>query len=164
VWGHGYSCHVCLLRPQSRGTLRLASADPQVAPLIDPAFLQDPDDVTRLVRGFKRMRELMQKPALRRHGGQESDATRWVQSDAQIEQFVRNHADTIYHPVGTCRMGNDALAVVDARLRVHGVAGLRVVDASIMPRVVGGNTNAPVIMVAEKAVDMIREDRQAALA
>jgi choline dehydrogenase-like flavoprotein len=110
------------------------------------------------------MRELMQKPALRRHGGQESDATRWVQSDAQIEQFVRNHADTIYHPVGTCRMGNDALAVVDARLRVHGVAGLRVVDASIMPRVVGGNTNAPVIMVAEKAVDMIREDRQAALA
>jgi choline dehydrogenase-like flavoprotein len=164
VWGHGYSCHVCLLRPQSRGTLRLASTDPQVAPLIDPAFLQDPDDVARLVRGFKRMRELMQQPALRRHGGQESAATRWVQSDAQIEQFVRNHADTIYHPVGTCRMGHDALAVVDARLRVHGVAGLRVVDASIMPRVVGGNTNAPVIMVAEKAVDMIREDRQAALA
>jgi choline dehydrogenase-like flavoprotein len=163
VLGHGYSCHVCLLQPKSRGTLRLASADPQVAPLIDPAFLKDPDDAARLVRGFKRVRELMQQPALSRHGGQESAASRSAQSDAQIEQFVRNHADTIYHPVGTCRMGSDALAVVDARLRVHGVAGLRVVDASIMPRVVGGNTNAPVIMVAEKAVDMIREDRQAAL-
>ncbi|MDO9568278.1 MAG: choline dehydrogenase [Hydrogenophaga sp.] len=164
VLGHGYSCHVCLLQPKSRGTLRLASTDPQVAPLIDPAFLKDPDDVARLVRGFKRVRELMQQPALARHGGQESAASRSAQSDAQIEQFVRNHADTIYHPVGTCRMGADALAVVDARLCVHGVAGLRVVDASIMPRVVGGNTNAPVIMVAEKAVDMIREDRQAALA
>ncbi|MDP2165735.1 MAG: choline dehydrogenase [Hydrogenophaga sp.] len=158
VFGHGYSCHVCLLRPKSRGTLRLASADPQVAPLIDPAFLKDPDDVARLVRGFKLVRELIQQPALSRHGGQESAASRAAQSDAQIEQFVRNHADTIYHPVGTCRMGADALAVVDARLRLHGVAGLRVVDASIMPRVVGGNTNAPVIMVAEKAVDMIRED------
>jgi choline dehydrogenase-like flavoprotein len=159
VFGHGYSCHVCLLRPKSRGTLRLASADPQVAPLIDPAFLNDPDDVARLVQGFKRVRELLHQPALARHGGQESAASRAAQSDAQIEQFVRNHADTIYHPVGTCRMGNDALAVVDARLRVHGVAGLRVVDASVMPRVVGGNTNAPVIMIAEKAVDMIKQDR-----
>ena len=158
VLGHGYSCHVCLLRPKSRGTLRLASADPQVMPLIDPAFLKDPDDVSRLVRGFKRMRELMQQPALARHGGRESRASALAQSDAQIEQFVRFHADTIYHPVGTCRMGPDAGAVVDARLRVHGVEGLRVVDASVMPSVVGGNTNAPVIMMAEKAVDMIRED------
>jgi choline dehydrogenase-like flavoprotein len=93
----------------------------------------------------------------------ESKASAHARSDAQIEQFVRFHADTIYHPVGTCRMGPDAMAVVDARLRVHGVAGLRVVDASVMPRVVGGNTNAPVVMLAEKAVDMIREDRQAAL-
>ena len=158
VLGHGYSCHVCLLRPKSRGTLRLASADPQVMPLIDPAFLNHPDDVARLVRGFKRMRELMQQPALARHGGRESRASALAQSDAQIEQFVRFHADTIYHPVGTCRMGPDAMAVVDARLRVHGVAGLRVVDASVMPGVVGGNTNAPVIMMAEKAVDMIRQD------
>jgi choline dehydrogenase-like flavoprotein len=164
VFGHGYSCHVCLLRPKSRGTLRLASADPQVAPLIDPAFLKDPDDVARLVQGFKRVRELMHQPALARHGGQESAASRAAQSDAQIEQFVRNHADTIYHPVGTCRMGSDALAVVDARLRVHGVKALRVVDASVMPRVVGGNTNAPVVMVAEKAVDMIHADRAAASA
>jgi len=158
VLGHGYSCHVCLLRPKSRGTLRLASADPQVMPLIDPAFLNDPDDTVRLVRGFKRMRALMQQPALARHGGRESQASALAQSDAQIEQFVRLHADTIYHPVGTCRMGPDAMAVVDARLRVRGVAGLRVVDASVMPSVVGGNTNAPVIMMAEKAVDMIRED------
>ncbi|PKO31077.1 MAG: glucose-methanol-choline oxidoreductase [Betaproteobacteria bacterium HGW-Betaproteobacteria-9] len=158
VLGHGYSCHVCLLRPKSRGTLRLASADPQVMPLIDPAFLNHPDDVARLVRGFKRMRELMQQPALARHGGRESKASALAQSDAQIEQFVRFHADTIYHPVGTCRMGPDSGAVVDARLRVHGVAGLRVVDASVMPSVVGGNTNAPVIMMAEKAVDMIRQD------
>jgi choline dehydrogenase-like flavoprotein len=161
VFGHGYSCHVCLLRPKSRGTLRLASADPQVAPLIDPAFLSDADDLTRLVRGFRRMRELLQQPALARHGGRETAASARAQSDVQIEQFVRNHADTIYHPVGTCRMGQDPLAVVDAQLRVHGVAGLRVVDASIMPRVVGGNTNAPVVMIAEKAADMIRADRSA---
>jgi choline dehydrogenase-like flavoprotein len=160
VLGHGYSCHVCLLRPRSRGTLRLASADPQVAPLIDPAFLQDPDDVARLVRGFRRMRELLRQPALARHGGEESAASRDAQTDAQIEQFVRHHADTIYHPVGTCRMGPDPAqgAVVDARLRVHGVDGLRVVDASVMPSVVGGNTNAPVIMMGEKAVDMIRQE------
>ena len=160
VLGHGYSCHVCLLRPKSRGTLRLASRDPQAAPLIDPAFLQDPDDVARLVRGFKRTRELLQQPALSRHGGVESRASRDAHSDAQVEQFVRHHTDTIYHPVGTCRMGPsaEAGAVVDARLRVHGVGNLRVVDASAMPAVVGGNTNAPVIMMGEKAVDMIKQD------
>ncbi len=161
VLGHGYSCHVCLLRPRSRGTLRLASADPQAAPLIDPAFLQDPDDMARLLRGFKRMRHLLLQPALARHGGMESAASAQAVSDTQIERFIRDHADTIYHPVGTCRMGPGAMDVVDARLRVHGVAGLRVVDASIMPSVVGGNTNAPVIMVAEKAADMMREDRRA---
>ena len=161
VFGHGYSCHVCLLRPRSRGSLRLASADPQVAPLIDPAFLQDPDDVRRLVQGFKLTRELLSQPALARHGGRESAASAEARSDAQIEQFIRHHADTIYHPVGTCRMGPDEGAVVDARLRVHGVGGLRVVDASIMPSVVGGNTNAPSMMIAEKAADMIREDRSA---
>ena len=159
VLGHGYSCHVCLLRPKSRGSLRLASADPQVAPLIDPAFLQDPDDTARLVRGFEVMRRLLEQPALKRHGGTESATSVLAQSPAQIEQFVRNHADTIYHPVGTCRMGPGPMDVVDARLRVHGVAGLRVVDASVMPTVVGGNTNAPVIMMAEKAVDMMLDDR-----
>ena len=161
VLGNGYSCHVCLLRPKSRGSLRLASADPQVAPLIDPAFLQDPDDTARLVRGFQVMRRLLQQPALTKHGGKESATSALAQSEAQIEQFVRNHADTIYHPVGTCRMGPGPMDVVDARLRVHGAAGLRVVDASVMPTVVGGNTNAPVIMMAEKAVDMMLDDRLA---
>ncbi|MBS4037433.1 MAG: choline dehydrogenase [Hydrogenophaga sp.] len=164
VLGHGYSCHVCLLRPRSRGSLKLASADPQVSPLIDPAFLQDPDDVARLVRGFREVRRIMGQPALARHGGRESAASAEAQTDAQIEQFVRRHADTIYHPVGTCRMGPDAAAgaVVDAQLRVHGMDGLRVVDASVMPEVVGGNTNAPVIMMAEKAVDLMRAARAAA--
>ncbi len=158
VWGHGYSCHVCLLRPRSRGTLRLASPDPQVAPLIDPAFLQDPDDVARLARGFQHMRHLLGQSALARHGGRETAPPADAQTPAQIEHFLRRPADTIYHPVGTCQMGPGPEAEVDARLCVHGVAGLRVVDASVMPRVVGGNTNAPVIMVAEKAVDMIRAD------
>ena len=170
VFGHGYSCHVCLLRPKSRGTLRLASRDPQVMPLIDPAFLSDPDDTARLVRGFQRMRQLLNQPALARFGGVESRASADARSEAQIEQFVRGHADTIYHPVGTCRMGPmggstggpGEGAVVDPQLRVHGVRGLRVVDASVMPSIVGGNTNAPVIMIAEKAVDMIRAARRAA--
>lgn len=161
--GHGYSCHVCLLRPKSRGTLCLASPDPQVKPLIDPAFLSDPDDVARLVRGVRQMRHLLEQPALKRHGGRETAASSQAQTDAQVEQFVRQHADTIYHPVGTCRMGPDpsAGAVVDARLRVHGVDSLRVIDASAFPSIVGGNTNAPVIMMAEKAVDLIRQDRVA---
>ena len=154
--GHGYSCHVCLLRPLSRGSLRLASADPLAAPLIDPNFLGEADDTRRLVRGFKLMRELLNQPALAGHGGRELASSAAAKTDAEIEAFIRNHADTIYHPVGSCRMGPGPLDVVDAQLKVHGVDGLRVVDASIMPRVVGGNTNAPVIMIAEKAVDLIR--------
>ncbi len=157
AFGHGYSCHVCVLRPKSRGSLRLASPDPMAAPLIDPNFLGDPDDLQRLVRGFKMMRELMQQPALTSQGGHELASSAAAQTDAQIEAYIRNHADTIYHPVGTCRMGPGPMAVVDAELRVHGIEGLRVVDASIMPSVVSGNTNAPVIMIAEKAADMIRQ-------
>ena len=158
VFGHGYSCHVCLLRPKSRGRLTLASADPLAAPSIDPNFLGDADDTARLVRGFKIMRRILQQPALAALGGRELAASASAQTDGEIEAFLRARADTIYHPVGTCRMGSDAEAVVDARLRVHGVQGLRVVDASIMPRIVSGNTNAPTIMIAEKAVDMIRQD------
>ena len=156
VFGHGYSCHVCLLRPLSRGSVTLASADPEAAPLIDPNFLAERDDLDRLVRGFKLMRQLLQQPALAGCRGVESPTSASAQTDAQIEQFIRAHADTIYHPVGSCRMGPGADDVVDAQLQVHGVQGLRVVDASIMPRVVGGNTNAPTIMIAEKAADMIK--------
>ena len=156
VFGHGYSCHVCLLRPKSRGTLQLASADPMAAPLIDPNFLAEHSDTQRLLSGFKLMRGLLQQPALAGYRGRELPASAVAQTDAQIEAFIRGHADTIYHPVGTCRMGSGEMDVVDAQLRVHGVQGLRVVDASIMPSIVGGNTNAPVIAIAEKAAEMIR--------
>ncbi|HEY0825124.1 MAG TPA: GMC oxidoreductase, partial [Ramlibacter sp.] len=157
VFGHGYSCHVCLLRPKSRGSLTLGSADPLAAPRIDPNFLADPDDVSRLVRGFKVMRHILEQPALAGLRGRELAASAGARDDASIEAFIRNHADTIYHPVGTCRMGNGPMDVVDAQLRVRGIEALRVVDASIMPSIVGGNTNAPVIMVAEKAADLIRQ-------
>ncbi|MCG2594923.1 choline dehydrogenase [Ramlibacter sp. XY19] len=156
VFGHGYSCHVCLLRPRSRGSLTLASADPLAAPRIDPNFLGDPDDLRRLVRGFRVMREILAQPALAGHRGRELAASAQATSDEAIAEFIRNHADTIYHPVGTCRMGSGSLDVVDDQLRVHGIQGLRVVDASIMPSIVGGNTNAPVIMIAEKAADLVR--------
>jgi choline dehydrogenase-like flavoprotein len=156
TFGLGYSCHVCLLQPSSRGSLTLASPNPFDAPSIDPNFLAERDDVDRLIRGFKLMRRLLQQPALARHGGREHPASAAAQTDAQIEQFIRDRADTIYHPVGSCRMGPGPLDVVDAQLRVHGLESLRVVDASIMPRIVSGNTNAPTIMIAEKAVDMIR--------
>jgi choline dehydrogenase-like flavoprotein len=164
VFGHGYSCHVCLLQPRSRGSVRLASADANATPLIDPNFLAERDDVDRLVRGFKLMRKLLQQPALAGYRGQEVPASAAAQSDAEIERFIRDHADTIYHPVGSCRMGSGPLDVVDAQLRVHGVQGLRVADASIMPRVVSGNTNAPTLMIAEKAADMIRASREAGAA
>jgi choline dehydrogenase-like flavoprotein len=151
----------------SRGSVTLASPDPLAAPLIDPAFLSDADDTARLVRGFKLMRQILAQPALAQRGGREVAASAAAQTDAQIEAYVRQHADTIYHPVGTCRMGPAAQApqgasVVDAQLRVHGLQALRVVDASVMPQIVGGNTNAPTIMIAEKAADLIRQALRAA--
>jgi len=156
--GHGYSIHVCVLRPKSRGTVRLAANDAFVAPLIDPNFLSDPNDLSLLIQGVKITRKLLDQPALKDLGGKELPMHANAQSDAEIEAFIRNHADTIYHPVGTCKMGlaSDASAVVDNELKVHGIQGLRVVDASIMPTLIGGNTNAPTIMIAEKAADMIR--------
>jgi choline dehydrogenase-like flavoprotein len=124
--------------------------------LIDPNFLGHRDDMQRLMRGFRLMRNLLQQPALAKLGGKETANSALAASDLQIEQFIRDHADTVYHPVGTCRMGKGSMDVVDHELRVHGVQGLRVVDASIMPQVVSGNTNAPTIMIAEKAADMIK--------
>lgn len=156
VFGHGYSCHVCLLQPKSRGNVSLASADPMAEPLIDPNFLAERDDVDRLVRGFKLMRGILRQSALAGYAGRELEASAAAQTDEQIERFIRERADTIYHPVGTCRMGPGLLDVVDAQLRVHGMQGLRVVDASVMPRIVSGNTNAPTIMIAEKASDLIK--------
>jgi choline dehydrogenase-like flavoprotein len=156
--GVGYSIHVVLLRPKSRGRVSLASSDPLAAPLIDTNFLAEQDDLDRLVRGFKLAREIMRQPALTRFGGKESKNSADVRTDAQIEEFIRDHADCAYHAVGTCRMGAGPHDVVDDRLRVKGIQGLRVVDASIMPSLVSGNTNAPTIMIAEKAADMIKAE------
>nr|HET7857809.1 choline dehydrogenase [Caldimonas sp.] len=164
VFGHGYSCHVCLLRPKSRGSVTLASADPGAAPLIDPNFLGERDDALRLVRGFREMRRILAQPALAGHRARELPVSAKATSDADIEAFIRDHAVTIYHPVGSCRMGSGPLDVVDAELRVHGIEALRVVDASIMPSIVSGNTNAPTIMIATKAVDMIRAGMRRSLA
>lgn len=159
VFGHGYSSHVCLLNPDSRGSVQLASADPLAAPLIDPAFLSATSDLRRMVEGFKLLRQILAQPALAALGGREAAASASARSDEQIADFVRQHADTVYHPVGSCRMGPGTTDVVDAKLRVHGLQGLRVVDASIMPRIVAGNTNAPTIMIAEKASDLIKAGR-----
>ncbi|RZT41776.1 GMC family oxidoreductase [Cupriavidus agavae] len=161
--GHGYSCHACVLRPESRGTVRLQSADMRDAPLIDPRFLSAESDLDGMVTGVKLMRRIFAQAALRGAGpAAGTDALDALLGpgegdDGRIRDFIRANADTIYHPVGTCRMGVDALAVVDPRLRVHGVAGLRVVDASVMPTLIGGNTNAPTIMIAEKAADLMRQ-------
>ncbi|KWK19051.1 glucose-methanol-choline oxidoreductase [Burkholderia stagnalis] len=153
--GHGMSCHVCLLRPRSRGAVTLQSADPLAAPRIDPAFFDDPRDLDDMVAGFKLTRRLMQAPALA--GWITRDLfTANVTTDDEIRDVLRQRTDTVYHPVGTCRMGRDALAVVDPQLRVCGLQGLRIVDASVMPTLIGGNTNAPTIMIAEKAVDLMR--------
>lgn len=156
VLGHGFSVHVCLLRPASRGSIRLASKEPLDAPVIDPNFLGERDDIERMVRGFRLMRRITAQPALATGGTREFASSARAQTDMQLEQYIRDHADTIYHPVGSCRMGQGPMDVVDAQLRVHGIQGLRVVDASIMPRIIGGNTNAPVIMIAEKAADLIK--------
>jgi choline dehydrogenase-like flavoprotein len=152
--GRGLSCHVSLLRPQSRGTVRLANADPRAAPLIDPRFLQHPDDMRQMIEGFRLTREMMEAPSMRKQWTREAWGAE-AHTDSDVEALLRARADSIYHCVGSCRMGNDPMAVVDAQLRVHGVTGLRVVDASIMPTIVGGNTNAPSIMIGEKAADLI---------
>jgi choline dehydrogenase-like flavoprotein len=151
----GFSTHVCVLRPRSAGTLTLASRDPLAAPLIDPGFYTDPADLETMVKGFRIARGISQSPLLDPHRGREM-FTAGVDSDDEIRAVLRRRSDTIYHPVGTCRMGVDDAAVVDPELRVRGVDGLRVVDASIMPTIVGGNTNAPTIMIGERASDFIR--------
>jgi choline dehydrogenase-like flavoprotein len=153
--GFGFSCHVCVLRPKGRGDVRLVDASPDSAPRIDPRFLSDAQDMALLLQGVKKTREILRAPALEKYRHREV-YTADAHTDEELTQHIRSRADTIYHPVGTCKMGVDAMAVVDAQLRVHGIEGLRVVDASVMPTLIGGNTNAPTIMMAERAADWMR--------
>lgn len=159
-WGHGFSCHVCNLRPKSRGRVFLKSADPMAEPAIDPNYLSDQQDLDLTIKGAKITRDILEAPALAAYRKSEMFGIHDNMSDEEWAQHIRARADTIYHPVGTCKMGVDDLAVVGPDLKVRGLEGLRVVDASVMPTLVGGNTNAPVIMIAEKIADAIRTGRQ----
>jgi choline dehydrogenase-like flavoprotein len=153
-FGTGFSCHVCVLRPKSRGSVWLDRADPMAAPAIDPNFFGEDEDLETMIAGFKMTRRLLDAPALK--ALQTGDVfTGGVTTDDDIRKVLRERVDTVYHPVGTCKMGNDRMAVVDPALKVHGLQGLRVVDASSMPYVTNGNIYAPVMMVAEKAADLI---------
>ncbi|MGO9931280.1 MAG: GMC family oxidoreductase [Steroidobacteraceae bacterium] len=153
--GHGFAMSVVNLYPRSRGEVRLASSDARVAPRVNPNILADPEDCAPLLRGLQLARRLCDAPAFQPYHATEVRPGRGARSVAELEAYLREATATVHHPVGSCRMGSDATAVVDPTLRVRGIDGLRVVDASIFPSIVGGNTNAPIVMVAEKAVDLI---------
>ncbi len=155
--GHGYTLHVTLLRPKSRGSVTLASRNPTDKPLIDPAFFKQKDDLQTMMKATQMGLQIMESSGLASYRAEMLYPLN-AQDPGQIESFLRDHSDTEYHPVGTCKMGpaQDPLAVVDSELRVHGLQGLRVIDASVMPNLVSGNTNAPTIMIAEKGADFIR--------
>ncbi len=154
----GFTASVCQLRPESRGSLRIKSADPTIAPEIRINYLATETDRTAFIDGVRILRKILAAPALKPYCVDELHPGSKVVSDDDILAFCRQTGSTVYHPTSTCRMGNDSLAVVDQRLRVRGAEGLRVVDASVMPDLMSGNTNAPTIMIAEKASDMIVED------
>jgi choline dehydrogenase len=154
----GVTGNCVLLRPESRGFVRIKSADPCEAPAIHPNYLATRRDRETIVAGVKAMRAIFRAPAMARHIAEEVEPGAQCVSDDELLDFIRRRGSTTYHPVGTCRMGQDQNAVVDERLRVRGIGGLRVVDASIMPAVVSGNTNAATIMIGEKGADMILED------
>lgn len=153
--GHGYAMNPVLLYPASRGRLTLASPDPHVAPLIDPRLLTEPGDIEPLCRSVLISRRIFQTPAFARYQSEELLPGPARQDETSIKEYIREYAVTVHHPVSTCRMGSGADSVVDPELRVHGLQGLRVADASVFPGLIGGNTNAAVVMVAEKAADMI---------
>ncbi|MDZ7826917.1 MAG: choline dehydrogenase [Gammaproteobacteria bacterium] len=153
---HGFTVHVCQLRPRSRGHIGLHSADPTDPALIQPGYLEDEFDREVLRNAVRMAREIIAQPAMDAYRADEFWPGADKQTDAEIDGWIRQTAETIYHPVGTAKMGLDDMAVVDDRCRVHGIEGLRVVDASVMPTLVGGNTNAPTIMIAEKIADAIR--------
>lgn len=152
----GFSGHVCVLRPESRGTVRLASKDPSTPPLIDPQFLTDDRDMVVMKNGVRLLQRILTASPLADHGLTERQPL--PDDDAALDALIRNRADTVYHPVGTARMGSDAEAVCDPQLRVRGVEGLYVADASVMPKIVSGNTNAPSIMIGERCADFVKAD------
>lgn len=156
---HGIVCHAAVQRPSTRGTLRLVSSDPAAKPLLEPRFLEDRRDVELLKHGLRTARQIVSMPAFARYVGEELGPGRGQDDDEQLERYIRRTATTTYHPVGTCKMGppSDALAVVDPQLRVHGLEGLRVVDASIMPNIVSGNTAAASMMIGERGASFILE-------
>jgi choline dehydrogenase len=156
VGDHSFQVHIDLMRPRSRGRVRIRSAEPTAPPSILFNYLQDSQDRLDLRAAVRLTREILAQPALATFRGAELSPGEHVQSDADIDAYIRQGVETCYHPVGTCRMGLASDCVVDPQCRVHGIAGLRVVDASIMPSIVSGNTNAPTIMIAEKASDLIR--------
>jgi choline dehydrogenase len=151
----GVTASVCHLRPQSRGSLRLQSADPLQPPAIYANYLDTEEDRRAMVAGVRRIRSIFSAPPFKEHVVEETAPNASIVSDDEILHFIRENAQSMYHPVGTCRMGDDSSAVVDDQLRVRGVTGLRVIDASIMPSIPSGNTNAPTIMIAEKGADLI---------
>ncbi len=154
---HGYSNHTCVLRPLSKGSVKLASADPQQTPLINPNFLAEEHDVQTLLKGVRLSQKIMGQAPLKQYEKASLDNEHKM-TDEQLIDHLRNNTDSVYHPIGTCKMGDDEMAVVDRHLKVRGLQGLRVVDASIFPNLVGGNTNAPTVMVAERAADWIKQE------
>ena len=152
---HGFMVLCCVCRPQSRGAIKLRSANPLDAPLIDPNYFTDPYDRRTMVAGLRQVRDILAQPAFHPYRGVEVAPGTDAQSDEALEAHVRARGESFFHPVGSCKMGTDDMAVVDAQLRVRGVQGLRVVDASIMPQIISGNTNLCTMMIAEKAADMI---------
>ncbi len=153
--GHGFTVHACVLRPRSRGTITLRSLRPEDPPRIQPAYLSAEGDLDALLEGVRLAREIIRAAPFTAYRGAEVFPGEGISGGRELEAVVRHKAETIYHPSGSCRMGRDANAVVDPSLRVQGTEGLRVIDASVMPRLVGGNTNAPTIMIAEKAAEEV---------
>ena len=158
--GYGITLHICDLIPKSRGYIGLKSSDPAADPLIQPNYLSHPDDVATLLAGLKLGRAIFQAPAMAKHISKEIHPGENVNTDEELIADIRKRAETIYHPVGSCRMGSDENSVVDPELRVRGVEGLRVIDASIMPVLVAGNTNAPTMMIGENGARMILAEKQ----
>jgi choline dehydrogenase len=156
---HGFSCIAYICRPQSRGYLTLKSADPEDEPLLYPNYLSEEEDVIDLRNALRETRRILMQPAFDEFRGDpvKPGSEINIDNDEELDNWIRENGETLYHPVSTCKMGNDEMSVVDDDLKVHGIDGLRVVDASIMPTLIAGNTNAPAIMIAEKAADLIRQ-------